>query len=258
MVLKADVKWDNERENRNFRFYILNRLRCFRPTRWRPVSIVNRQSQIANTLYASAYETNIYLIRTGTANYTVYAQQRYVTSSGEIHWLFILRDYATGQVLNQWQAPDHPCFGNGGKPQVTQHPWPDVFEENGALYRFARDPDTRKLTDQKQRVEIIVVNPSLAEVEEIEKARLIADEDKPDLAWLEAYNDLFEINESKSADWPDVPVTVGLPKTDAAGNIIDDYRFAPKGTKITPVKKVIQKPTLIEVAAINRKPGQGK
>ncbi len=54
---------------------------------------------------------------------TGYAQVRYITSSGEVHWIFILRDKVTKENRSIWQAPDHPCFGNGGKPQLFPHPF---------------------------------------------------------------------------------------------------------------------------------------
>jgi len=209
-------------------------------------------NQISNGLNSASYVTNIYLVPTGAD--TEYAQQRYVTASGEIHWLFILREYATGKVVSQYSAPDHPCFGNGGKPLLVGHPFPEVFEESGNLYRFTRDPETGLLTDSKQRVEILTINPALADVAKIEKARMIADEAKPDLAWLEAFAKLYEVDETKTADWPDVPVTVALPRTDAGGNLIDDYRFAKKRpAQIEPIKKVITKPTLVEAAAIKQR-----
>ena len=209
-------------------------------------------NRISTSLNSATYVTNIFLTPTGAD--TEYAQQRYVTASGEIHWLFILRDYSTGKVISQYSAPDHPCFGNGGKPLLVGHPFPEVFEESGNLYRFTRDPETGLLTDSKQRVEIMTINPDLADVAKIEKARMIEAEDKPDLAWLEAFDKLFELDETKTADWPDVPVTVALPKTDAGGNLIDDHRFAGKRPKqIEPIKKVITKPTLVEAAAIKQR-----
>jgi len=208
---------------------------------------------------STTYTTTVYIINNETG-IDYYAQQRYVTSSGEIHWLFILRDYQTGAVISQYSAPDHPCFGNGGKPLLVSHPFPDVFEEKDALYQFVRDPETGLLTDSKQQVEIIVINPDLTDVARVEKARIIEDETKPDLSWIEAFNSTFEVNESKSADWPDVPITVGLPKTDASGNLVNDYRFSGKrAALIEPIKKVIEQPILFEVATLNKKaagPGQ--
>ena len=109
-------------------------------------------------------------------------------------------------------------------------------------------------------MEIIVINPDLADVAQVERARIVEDETQPDLSWLEAFNTLYEMNESKSADWPDVPITVGLPKTDTSGNLVNDYRFSGKrAALIEPIKKVIEQPTLFEVATLSKKaagPGQ--
>jgi hypothetical protein len=43
---------------------------------------------------------------------TVYAQQRYITSSGTEHWLFVFADKRTGNIIAGWSAPDHPSYGN--------------------------------------------------------------------------------------------------------------------------------------------------
>ncbi|MBW1965370.1 MAG: hypothetical protein JRI40_09200, partial [Deltaproteobacteria bacterium] len=83
----------------------------------------------------TSYVTWITLFRDG---YNVLARQRYVTSSGEVYWIFILRDKLTKEIASVWQAPDHPSFGNGGKPQLMPHPYPGY--------------DDTKL-------EIIVINP---------------------------------------------------------------------------------------------------
>ena len=206
----------------------------------------NGSIQIASNFTNTSYATTVYI--SAAAGHTLYAQFRYVTSSGDVHWIFVLRDYTTGAIIAQTSAPDHPCFGNGGKPGVVPHPFLSVFEENGGLYRWVRDPETGLITDQKQRMEILVINPSLADVAMIEKNCIVDDEEKPDRSWFESFNDLFEINESKSGDWPDVPVTVGLPRTDAKGNLVDDWRFMPRHTHVKPIKKTIAKPDLLGVA----------
>ena len=95
-------------------------------------------AQIAVPLYATAFVTNIAIAPNYVGN-TVYARQRYVTSSGEVHWVFILRDKVTKETISMYQAPDHPCFGNGGKPLLVPHPFGSY------------DPDKH---------EIIVINPS--------------------------------------------------------------------------------------------------
>uniref|UniRef100_A0A6M3X8A2 Uncharacterized protein n=2 Tax=viral metagenome TaxID=1070528 RepID=A0A6M3X8A2_9ZZZZ len=173
----------------------------------------------------TSYTTNIYLLPGGTD--TAYAQQRYVTASGEVHWIFILIDKATGKRISTWQAPDHPVFGNSGI--VQPH-----FDYN------------------KLKHEIIVVNPPLEIVEEIEKSRRNPDPLEADREWIEVFDELYEIQESKQADWPDIEVTVGLPKIHD-GKIVDDWRFMPQGTKIDPIKRVIPKPDYIVPLAIRTK-----
>ena len=163
---------------------------------------------------------------------TGYAQQRYITSSGEIHWIFVLKDKKTKKILSIYQAPDHPCFGNGGKPLLVQHPFGSY--------------------DEKQH-EIVVINPSLEEIEEME-LKTITDEDKPDRDLLEVMFEDYEINESSRPKWPTIPVTVGLPKYDTkkGKKILIDYRFMPIETIIKPIKKVIPKPSFIKVKKLKR------
>jgi hypothetical protein len=54
---------------------------------------------------------------------TLYAQQRYVTSSGKDFWLFLLVDKTTKDIIAAWGAADHPSYGNGGDPLATPHPF---------------------------------------------------------------------------------------------------------------------------------------
>lgn len=54
---------------------------------------------------------------------TIYARQRYVTSSGKDHWMFFLLDSSTKQVLAGYQAPDHPCYSSGGDENDIPHPF---------------------------------------------------------------------------------------------------------------------------------------
>lgn len=177
----------------------------------------------------STYTSLIYLnVSVGTG----YAQQRYITSSGEIHWIFVLKDKKTKKILSIYQAPDHPCFGNGGKPLLVQHPFGSY--------------------DEKQH-EIVVINPSLEEIEEME-LKTITNEDKPDRDLLEVMFEDYEINESSRPKWPTIPVTVGLPKynTKKGKKILIDYRFMPIETIIKPIKKVIPKPSFIKIKKLKR------
>jgi hypothetical protein len=71
---------------------------------------------------ATSYFTCISMI--GDATNTGYAQQRYVTASGEDHWIFLLVDKVTGNIVGGYEAPDHPSYGNGGDSNLVQHPFP--------------------------------------------------------------------------------------------------------------------------------------
>lgn len=57
---------------------------------------------------------------------TIYAQQRYVTSSGEEHWIFLLVKKGTGEIVSGYSAPDHPMYGNGGDINEVPHPFHDI------------------------------------------------------------------------------------------------------------------------------------
>lgn len=63
---------------------------------------------------------------------TVYFRQRYVTSSGKDHWIFLLGEKATKRTVASYQAPDHPCYGSGGDEEDVPHPFgsydPDKHE----------------------------------------------------------------------------------------------------------------------------------
>lgn len=178
----------------------------------------------------ASYVTNIYLSAQGTRdiNYaytlTGYAQQRYVTSSGEVHWVFILRDKITKDVVGMYQAPDHPCFGNGGKPLVVPHPFGSY------------DP---------AKHEIIVINPSDEDIFNMQDA-CIMPEDKPDKDILEVIMEDYEIDEDLQTEWPKKEITVELPKG-------IDWKRMPEGTKVTPVKKRIPKPEYITTRKLWRR-----
>ena len=155
--------------------------------------------------------SNTYLTRirlhVETDGGTGYAQQRYVTSSGEVFWIFILRDKVTKEIIAMYQAPDHPCFGNGGKPLLVSHPFGNYDE---AVH------------------EIIVINPTEEEVREM-KAKTIRPEDEPDKDLLEVIQEEYEIDEASRPEWPTKEVTVGLPP---------DYD---RREMVTPIKKCIPK-----------------
>lgn len=170
---------------------------------------------------STVYITNIAIGNEGA--YWGYARQRYITSSGEIHWIFIKRDKITKAFKSMYEAPDHPCFGNSSKPLIVPHPFPGYDEA---------------------KYEIIVINPSKEEVEEMKERGLEEAEDLPDRDILRVIIDEYEIDETTEPDWPDIPVTVGLPR---------NFDLLPRGSKVTPIKKIIPKPKGIKTAKLKLK-----
>ena len=120
------------------------------------------------------------------------------------------------------QAPDHPCFGNGGKPELVEHPFCDYDSSSQ---------------------EIIVINPTQEEVDEMKKKCEMGD-GEPDKDMLEIITEEYIIDESSKPKWPSIPVTVGLPR---------DYESKAMGEKIKPIKKVIPKPSYIKVKKLKGK-----
>lgn len=175
---------------------------------------------IGTNLVTLSYTTNISL----GSNAVPYAQQRYVTSSGEVHWIFILRDKATKETIAMYQAPDHPCFGNGGKPLLVSHPFGSY------------DPDNH---------EIIVINPPDEDVFNMQDA-CIMPEDKPDRDILEVIMEDYEIDEDLQTEWPAKEITVGLPK-----NI--DWKRMPEVSKVVPVRKRIPQPSYVTTRKLWKK-----
>ena len=71
------------------------------------------------------------------------AQQRYVTASGRHHWVFlviakqdhdetdtqgIVHHFVKGQIKGVWEAPDHPCVGQGGDENDIPHPFVNYWK----------------------------------------------------------------------------------------------------------------------------------
>ena len=182
---------------------------------------VAMDAHLVLNLLSASYVTNIHL-KSSDSDWTVYARQRYVTSSGEVNWLFFLRDKITKEIKSSWIAPDHPCFGNGGKPLLVPHPFPDYDET---------------------KHEIIVINPSHEEVEAMKKLGERG-EDEPDKDLLEVIMEEYEIDEDSKPAWPTKAVTVGLPK---------DYETKKMGEGVQPIKKAIPRPPYIKTKSLRRK-----
>jgi hypothetical protein len=165
----------------------------------------------------SAY---IYLeVAGGSGDEFGYAYQRYVTSSGEIFWIFICKDKNTKQIKNTYFAPDHPCFGGGGDPLSKPHPFPDY------------NPDIE---------EIIVINLSQEDAKELRYKKW--QEKKPA---QEIFLRDYEIVE-KETEWPSIPITVGL------SDYPDPYNPEQQKT-VQVIKKIIPKPDYIKCFAYKKR-----
>ncbi len=184
---------------------------------------VNMNGWLVNAYNSTSYATVVAISLGGTG--TAYVQQRYVTSSGEVFWIYVLRDKETKKVLSCYQAPDHPCFGNGGKPLVVAHPFNDF------------DPSTQ---------EIIVINPDHDEVKRMVGLCTVPGSDKPDRDIIDVLMDEYMIMEKSSPVWPETPVTVGLPNN-------HDWKRMQDGTRITPIKMVIPKADMLIAKSIERR-----
>jgi len=174
----------------------------------------------------TTYATTVGLKSAGGPK-VLYAQQRYVTSSGEVFWIFILRDKATKEISSVWQAPDHPCFGNGGKPQLVPHPFPGY-------------DDTKD--------EIIVINPSKEKVLEMKRKTIVESETEPDRDMIDVILEDYDLDETTEPNWPTEKVTVGLPP---------DWEEKAMGDSIVPIRKVIPRPVYIKTAALKFKQIKG-
>ena len=201
--------------------------------------------EITSGLAEVSYTTSIYLSQGGTGGYpgggtlTSYARQRYVTASGEVFWVFILRtkvDYETeilcgtkkekhithaGTIISTWVSSDHPCFGNGGKPLLVPHPFGSY------------DPKTQ---------EIVVINPTK---EQIAKCS-VKMEGKPALSFFESMQKFYDIDENSNPVWPNEEVTVSLPKR-------KEWNAEKIGVSIIPIKRVILKPDNVITRALKLK-----
>ncbi len=78
----------------------------------------------------STYLTNVFFSLSGYD--TLYVKQRYISASGEDHWIYLLKDKETGAILASYQAPDHPSANSQALHTDIPHPFssydPDKHE----------------------------------------------------------------------------------------------------------------------------------
>ena len=195
-------------------------------------------SLLATTSASLGTANYIYLTVAGIIGYaTMQATQTYVTSSGEVYWIYLLWDKKT-KVLegSHWMAPDHPCFGRCGKPGLVPHPFTH-YDSN--------------------KHEIVVIHPTPEQVDAAEK-NCIKGEEEHDLLISDSFFQLFDIDENSNPGWPTDPVTTGITRyRNIAGNMVkatpEALKTMPEGTPIEVIKKVIPKPDYIIVKSFKPK-----
>ena len=194
----------------------------------------------AGTQPGPTYITQVYISYQTASSGTGYAQFRYITASGEVFWLFILRDKNTKEILCSSASPDHCSFGNGGKPELIHHPFLGVYEDGGKLYFDGMNDGTRE-------VEVICINPDNQELLNIKSAIGSGSGNVPDRSLLQIVLEDYDIDDSVRPSYPDVSVTVGLP---------DGYQDLPVGSKVVPVKMRILQPLTVRTAMLKKKAKQ--
>jgi len=94
----------------------------------------------------TTYETRMTI---NSADGTMYAQTRYLTASGLDHWIFLLVDKSTKEILSSWHAPDHPSYGNGGDAGKLSHPFGEYDESKQEIVLL--DEKTCKSLEQESK-----------------------------------------------------------------------------------------------------------
>ena len=76
---------------------------------------------------------------------------------------------------------------------------------------------------------------------EIKEKTIIDSETEPDKDLINVILEDYDIDETVEPDWPTEAVTVGLPS---------EWEELPQGSEVTPVKKVIPKPSMVKTARL--------
>ena len=179
---------------------------------------INYSAWFVSALTLESYATYIYL----SGGTTPYAQQRYITASGELFWIFLMRDKDSGKIVAKYQAPDHPCFGNGGDPLLNPHPFP--------------------FYDEKKH-EMIVINPSCEQVAIMKSLCRSPRMGIPPKDLLELFDNQIEINEKEEREYDKKPITVATIKD-------EDMRPVWMQKDVRVVKMRILQPDYIKVRTI--------
>ena len=102
---------------------------------------------------SASYATRIIVFRKnasgGQRTWGISLNQRYITASGHDHWIFLLVDKETKDVISSYQAPDHPSANQGGATEIEiPHPFGSYDPEKHEIVIV----DNADLITMKQRV----------------------------------------------------------------------------------------------------------
>jgi len=189
----------------------------------------------------TGYLTKIALYHAFNANSdgdtsTIYAQQKYITASGKDHWIFVLRVKKTGIIRSVWQAPDHPCCGQGRDEEGLPHPFEIPKDEKGNPLEEVILIDNEILNE---------IKPKITRNRDI--ATIITEEYEIDMASKPTYEtrEIIEIDEwgdikgkslgtFKTPDWAKIRIrkdTYGLKRREVKKDWLDKHNIKYKRLK---------------------------
>lgn len=164
---------------------------------------------------------------------TTSLRSRYVTASGDVFWLWILRDKVTKEVVATQSCTDHPCYGNSHDPEKTPHPFLPEYDE--AIHEIisiqAAKDDKGQYPEwfKEAYKEAVKKNPHEPEIHDV----LMLD---------------YEVDEVSAPQWHDRPVVVGFKEKDS-----DIMGLFFGGKKATPKKVKIPKPSYVLHRSLKKK-----
>jgi len=139
---------------------------------------------------------------------TIYVQQRYITASGHDHWIFLLVDKITKDIISSYQAPDHPSANQGGASEIDiPHPFDSYDPEKHEIIVV----DNADLAAMRQRV-----NRQKSLLQVINEDYLIDDTKRPkynprEIVKIDEYGDLpgTVIKTMRTPEW--AKIMIGAP-----------------------------------------------
>jgi hypothetical protein len=86
------------------------------------------------------------------ATASCYLEQRYITSSGHDHWIFLLVDKETKNVISSYQAPDHPSANQSSATELDiPHPFGSYDPEKHEIVVVDNSDLQTMIQKKKQR-----------------------------------------------------------------------------------------------------------